>query len=103
VDTNQRKRLEYLVRAGTTSQKVVRRARIVLLASEGVPNLAIARAVGTSRPTVLLWRARFVQGGVPGLFRELPRPGRKPALTPARIQKIIEATLQTTPSDATPR
>src|SRR5437870_12593144 len=41
-------------------------ARSVLLASEGVPNRAIANAVGTSRLTMLLWRARFAAASVPG-------------------------------------
>jgi transposase len=101
LDPTQQQRLEHLVRAGTTPQKVAQRARIILLASEGRPNRAIAKAVGMSRPTVLLWRARFAAAGVPGLLRERPRPGRQPALSPARIQAVVEATLHTTPPGAT--
>src|SRR2546428_1915130 len=101
LDAPQRKRLEFLVRAGNTSQKLVQRARIVLLAAAGRPNAAIAREVGVSRPTVLLWRERFARGGVPGLSFEKPRPGRKPALSSARIQQVVEATLHTTPTGAT--
>src|SRR5438093_11942350 len=101
LDATQRKRLEFLVRAGTTPQKLVQRARIVLLAAAGRPNAGIAREVGVSRPTVLLWRERFARGGVPGLSFEKPRPGRKPALSPARIQQVVEATLHTTPAGAT--
>src|SRR5436309_12995285 len=101
LDATQRKRLEFLVRAGTTPQKLVQRARIVLLAAARRPNAAIAREVGVGRPTVLLWRARFASGGVPGLSFEKPRPGRKPALSPARIQQVVEATLHTTPAGAT--
>jgi len=101
IDPNQRKRLAHLVRAGTTPQKVAQRARIILLASEGMPNRAIAQAVDVSRPTVLLWRARFAAAGVPGLLRERPRPGRKPELSPERIQEVVEATLHTTPAGAT--
>jgi len=101
LDASQRKRLEFLVRAGNTSQKLAQRARIILLAAAGRPNAAIAREVGVSRPTVLLWRDRFARGGVPGLSFEKPRPGRKPALSPARIQQVVEATLQTTPPGAT--
>src|SRR6266852_1154303 len=101
LDAPQRKRLAFLVRAGNTPQKLVQRARIILLAAAGRPNVAIAREVGVSRPTVLLWRERFACGGVPGLSFEKPRPGRKPALSPARIQQVVEATLQTTPPGAT--
>jgi len=89
------------VRAGNTPQKLVQRARIVLLAAAGQANSAIAREVGMSRPTVLLWRERFARGGVPGLSYEKPRPGRKPALGPEKIQAVVEATLQSTPPAAT--
>jgi len=54
IDENQRKRLRFLANSGKTPQKVALRGRIVLLASEGVPNNAIAARLGTSRPTVLL-------------------------------------------------
>src|SRR2546428_9363377 len=77
LDASQRKRLEFLVRAGSTPQKLALRARIILLAAAGQPNAAIAREVGVSRPTVLLWRARFARGGVPGLsFAASPRRAR---------------------------
>ena len=89
------------MRAGNTPQKLVQRARIVLLAAAGQANSAIAREVGMSRPTVLLWRERFARGGVPGLSYEKPRPGRKPALGPEKIQAVVEATLQSTPPAAT--
>jgi len=42
VDANQEKRLKYLVASGKTPHKIVLRARIILLAGEGVPNHAIA-------------------------------------------------------------
>jgi transposase len=101
LDANQRRRLEFLVRAGNTPQKLVQRARIILLAAAGRPNAAIAREVGMSRPTVLLWRERFARGGVPGLSYEKPRPGRKPAIGPDKIKAVVDATLQTTPPAAT--
>jgi transposase len=43
---------------------LARRARIVLLAAEGVPNAQIARTVGVSRPTVISWRERYQLGGI---------------------------------------
>lgn len=101
LDAGQRKRLQSLVRAGNTPQKVALRARIVLLAGEGVANHAIAVQLGTSRPTVILWRQRFVRHGVPGLLRERKRPGRTPALSAERVQAVVEATLHTTPAAAT--
>ena len=101
IDANQQKRLEHLVRSGKTPQKIVLRARIVLLASQGRPNHAIARQLDTSRPTVLLWRERFSHAGVPGLMRDAKRPGRKPALSADQVKAVVQATLQTTPANAT--
>ena len=55
-----RERLERLVRDRNTPQKVVWRARIVLLASEGLTAEGIAAAVGKSLLTVRRWRRRYV-------------------------------------------
>lgn len=101
IDVGQEKRLRFLVRSGRTPQKVALRARIVLLASEGVPNHAIAAQLGTSRPTVILWRDRFQRLGVAGLERDAKRPGRKKSLSAEVIQRVVEATLHTTPRAAT--
>ena len=51
-----RERLERLVRDRNTAQKVVWRARIVLLASSGVGAVEVARQVGKSVPSVRRWR-----------------------------------------------
>ncbi len=101
IDANQQKRLEQLIQSGKTQQKIVLRARIVLLAGQGMPNNAISQQVSASRPTVLLWRGRFAQFGVPGLMRDAKRPGRKRALSAEKVKAVVEATLQTTPPDAT--
>src|SRR5262245_57380686 len=101
LDATQRKRLEFLVRAGSTPQKGAQRARMILLAAAGRPNAVIAREVGVSRPMVLLWRERFARGGVAGLSFEKPRPGRKPMIGPEKITAVVDATLHTTPAGAT--
>ncbi len=101
LDDSQTKRLQHLARSGKTPQKIALRARIVLLAGDGVPNHAIAMQLNVSRPTVLLWRKRFKQFGVPGLLRDAKRPGRKKAIAPEVVQRIVEATLHTTPAAAT--
>jgi transposase len=101
IDSNQGRSLHQMVRSGKTPQKIAARAQIVLLAGQGVANHAIARQLHTSRPTVLLWRERFKQFGVAGLLQDKNRPGRKPALSAEKIQAVVEATLQSVPSDAT--
>ena len=70
-----RSRLESLTRASTVRAGLARRARIVLLAAEGVANTDIADRTETSRPTVLKWRGRYGESGIDGLVDE-PRPGR---------------------------
>lgn len=89
------------VRAGSTPQKVVLRARICLLASEGMANHAVAKQLGTSRPTVLLWRKRFEQQGVLGLSEEASKGPSKRRLSTEIVHQIVQATLHTKPAGAT--
>jgi transposase len=70
-----RGRLEAVVRSSTVVAGLAQRARIVLLAAEGVANTQIAERVGVSRPTVNLWRDRYEAGGIAALG-DLSRPGR---------------------------
>lgn len=66
-------KLERLIRSGKTEQRVALRSRIVLAAAEGIPNNAIAEALGTSRPTVTDWRKRYAAAGIAGLTNARPR------------------------------
>src|ERR1700680_929210 len=69
-----RERLERLVRDRNTPQMGVWRARIVLLASDGVTAEGIAAAVGKSLLTVRRWRRRYVAKGVDGLLKDATPP-----------------------------
>ena len=73
-----------LTRSSAGRAGLAARARIVLLAAEGTPNVDIARLVGVSRPTVNTWRIRYVEHGMAGLADE-NRSGRKRAVDPRRI------------------
>jgi transposase len=101
VSEEQLRTLRAWVAGSTTPQRVVLRSRIVLLAHEGVANHAIARRLDTSRPTVILWRKRFAQGGVRALTEDAPGRGRKPEITSEQVTAVVNATLHTTPKDAT--
>ena len=79
----------------------MQRARIVTMAGDGVLNQDIAWEVGVSRPTVQLWRERFLALRIAGLQHDAPRPGRLPSITDAHVRAVIDATLRTTPSGAT--
>ena len=57
-----RAELERWTRASTVSAGAAKRARIVLLAAEGVANARITELVGVSLPTVMSWRGRYQSG-----------------------------------------
>lgn len=84
-----RARLEALIRATSVRAGLAQRARMVLLAADGLANAEIARLTGSSRPTVLAWRSRYAAGGLNAL-RDRPRSGR-----PTKVDEIqvVAATL----------
>jgi len=81
--------------------RLVQRAQIIQMAADGIFSHNIARHIGISRPTVQLWRQRFLSFRCAGLEKDAPRPGRLPKISPAKIKAMVEATLYTTPSNAT--
>ena len=101
ISDEQRVVLERWVGAQKTPQSVAMRARIVLLAGQGASNSETARVLGVSRPTVILWRARFAEGGTQALSATKPGRGRKPTISAARIKAVVEATTQTRPAGQT--
>src|SRR3954454_21044420 len=59
-----RPRLEAMLRSSSIRAGLASRARIVLLAADGLPNAEVARRTGISRPTVVDWRGRYDAGGI---------------------------------------
>ena len=88
-----RERLLRLSRSSSVRAGLAQRARIVLLAADGVSNTAIADLVGVSRPTVIGWRERYERRGMAGL-EDHPRSGRPRSIDHAAI---ITATLTPPP------
>ncbi len=76
------------------------RASIVLLAAEGMTNLAIAERLGTTRVTVASWRNRFAERRLDGLSDE-PRPGAPRKIGDDKIAEVVTATLEGKPRAAT--
>ena len=68
----------------------------MLLAAEGVSNLAIADRLGTTRVTVATWRRRFAEKRLEGLQDE-PRPGAPRTITDQKVNDVATATLETPP------
>jgi transposase len=96
-----RERLERLIRDRNTPQKVVWRARIVLLVGDGLTAEAIAAAVGKSLLTVRRWRRRYVAKGVDGLLRDATRRSRVKPLAIEKINQVVHMTLHEKPPNAT--
>ncbi len=93
----ERRELERLVRRHTTGQQLADRARIVLLAAEGLNNSEIARQLRLEPDTVRLWRQRWLSftGGAladPGVAARLadaPRSGTPARITPEQVARIV--------------
>jgi transposase len=94
-----RRKLNQVVAAGSSEQRLVRRARIVLLAGAGAGPAEIARVVGCSVPTARVWPVRFAARGIPGLF-DRPRPGRPPIHGPSARLAVVATATSLPPSGA---
>ena len=81
--------------------RIVMRANIILMAADGITSKNIAASLNLSRPTIQLWRERFLALRLAGLEKDAPRPGRNPRIPPAKIRAVLEATLHTSPANAT--
>ena len=89
--------LRGIVRAPTSPQRAVSRARIVLRAAEGATNRQIAGELGTSEVAVGRWRAKFAAEGLAGLA-DRPRSGRPRTLDEATVNRVIAKTLEPPPA-----
>jgi transposase len=71
------------------------------MAADGWSNVKIAKEADVSRPTVILWRKRFLESGPEALTNILPGRGHPVTYTAEKVQSIVEATTQKKPLDAT--
>jgi DNA-binding CsgD family transcriptional regulator len=83
--------------ATQASATLVRRAKILLLAAQGVANSEIAERLGISRPTVIAWRRRYAREGLTGQLADRPRPGRPQTVRRDRRAEIVATTLAPPP------
>jgi transposase len=96
-----RERLEAIIASRNSPQKHVWRSRIVLLSADGIGTMEIQRRTGKAKPTIWRWQQRFMEAGVDGLLCDATRPGRKPPLSPATIERVVEMTLAGPPGETT--
>jgi transposase-like protein len=79
----------------------MQRAKIILMAADNIQNIDIAAQLGTTRHTVARWRDRFLVDRIAGIEKDATRPGRKRKYSDAFIRKMVHATTQEKPGDAT--
>ena len=97
----ERVRLEQWIRAGSTPQQVVLRARIILVAAGESQDKQVAAQLNIHRFTVALWRRRVRQQGIGCVWEIASGRGRKPRYEAAVTARIVEATLQSKPKGST--
>ena len=89
LDDADRAELESVARRATAPFRLVLRARIVLLAADGLAGSVVAASLGICEDTVRKWRRRYCADGLDGLA-DAPRPGR-PRKFPARVVAEVKA------------
>jgi putative transposase len=118
LNDTQRDFLEHLVRRQTSPQRLVRRAKTILYAAEGMNNAQIADQLATSRNTVSLWRQRWLANaealnaaqaagdGDPTLRKRMvsmlgdgPRPGAPSDFSAEQLTRIISVACES-PEDS---
>jgi transposase len=99
---SQREVLETLSRSSTAQHRLVQRARVLLLAADGLSNVEIAEVTGVSRPTVLAWRKGFAVDGLSWVGAKIAAGrGRRPSIPESKIAEIVELTLHSRPEGET--
>ena len=101
ISDGQRSILQTLAHSRAAAHRVVQRARVLLLAADGVSNSEISAVAGVSRPTVLAWRGQFAKDGLTGFGEVATGRGRKPSISDEKVAEIVELTQHSTPKDAT--
>lgn len=99
--SEQRQQLEAAARSRSLPLRIVERARIVLLAAQGLQNEEIARQLSMSRFKVSRWRQRYARHGFAGIVQDAPRPGRTPSIRAETVERMVQMTTQEKPRSAT--
>ena len=98
---NERAALTKWSRGRSTPARLVLRAKIVLLAADGLENKQIAAQLNCKRETVGKWRNRFATHRFAGIEKDAPRSGPKPVARLKHEAEIIRMTTQEKPPNAT--
>jgi transposase len=97
LNDEERKRLRTIARSPRQPLRLVQRAKIVLLADQGLENIEIAERVNVSMGLVGRWRRRYAESSFAGIEKDKTRPPGKAKTSPVIVQAILDKTMQETP------
>lgn len=89
-----------ITRSRALPHGLVRRAKIILMADQGYNNKTIAQKLELSPSVIGMWRKRFTQQGLMGLYDEA-KPGGPRSITDEQVARLIQKTLNKKPANAT--
>ena len=95
-----REHLIAITRSRSLPHGLVRRAKIILMAEQGYNNKTIAQKLELSPCVIGMWRKRFLQQGLIGLYDEA-KPGGPRSVTDEQVARLIQKTLSKKPKNAT--
>ena len=81
--------LRMWTRAGTTEQRLARRAKVVLCCAQGLPIREVGERCGLSQISVFKWKRRFLEKRLDGLA-DAQRPGRPASISAAQRRSVID-------------
>ena len=85
-------------RSLAAAHREVKRAKVLLMAVDGVANAKIAAAVGATPVTAGSWRGRFADEGLSKFGQVRAGRGRKPGISAANLEEIVRLTQHEKPS-----
>jgi hypothetical protein len=97
----QRETLEQLMKSRTAPARVAQRAKVLVLAANGLANTQISARAGVAVSTVCAWRERFAQEGLAKFGEVRKGRGRRPSIPAEKVEAIVHATLHDTPPGET--
>ena len=92
MSAGQHEALAMLSRSSTAPHRGVKRAKVLLMAADGVASSKIAATVGVTPVTVRSWRDRFASEGLSKFGQVREGRGRKPGISADKVEEIVRLT-----------
>lgn len=97
---DEREELLRLQRRARTNRRLAFRAKLILMSADGLASTVVADRCRTSNQTVCIWRRRFLEKRLDGLYDE-PRVGAPRRISDADVERVIVETLESKPKGRT--